>query len=288
MLAVERLDVACDVPLEVDLARLRAGWRAASATAAGDERDECDRTAARHGHCDRDAGSRAGRVGGGDGEDVLGLVGEIEDGTDRNPDLRGVQLDLEQRTAPGELVAELIAPDVRGGSGRTYVRARRCVLRDAAKDVGQCEHGRIVDRADSDGGGRDIGKRLAVGNMVGEGVGAVRVAVGLVGNAVVARHRRGTPGGAADDQNRERVVLGVAVVAKHADRQRRVLLRRHRVIARHGWVVHGDDGDGDRRRVGEAGRVAGGEGDGVRVPEGEGGAGSDSYLASRVVHREQA
>ena len=88
---------------------------------------------------------------------------------------------------------------------------------------------------------------MAIADGVGEGVGSAPVRIGRVHR--IAGYRvddDGAVAALADCRHSQRVPIGIAVVAAYVDRDRRVFLRRGRVVGRHGGMVDRRDGDRDR------------------------------------------
>src|SRR5204862_1515528 len=108
-------------------------------------------------------------------------------------------------------------------------------------------HRGVVDgiHADRHGGGGAV--EGAVVDLVGESVGAVGVGVGDVGERAVVVERETPLARTRHQVCRELVAVHVGVVGQNApvgaDGERRVLVGRVGIVARHRGVVDGADGD---------------------------------------------
>src|SRR5882724_13254132 len=121
-------------------------------------------------------------------------------------------------------------------------------------------HRRVVDGRHRQAHLRTAGAAMAVGNGVGETVGAVVVGARRIADAAVLVQRDRAMGGGADGGDGQRVMVGIGVVAQQArrrDMERRVLGSREAVVVGHRGVVDRRDRDAHRRDVAVGGAVVG-------------------------------
>ena len=189
------------------------------------------------------------------------LRGSVERGPRAHRDLAAVGVDLERGRA-GEAVGERVPLDVGGRHGRAHVVALGGALGYGERHRGGREHRIVVHSGDvhgDGGGGRQRGaagvphlvdevvRAVVVGSRrVREGRPIVRVRGGVHHDRPLARHLRHA------QRQLAAVVLGVAVVGQHVDRDRRVFQGGRRVVGGCRRFVHIGQADGDADGVGTA------------------------------------
>ena len=236
VVGVELVEIVFDGPLEVHAAgrpgrpvRPGAGWLG--------DRD-------RH----VDARGRTRGVGRGDRGTVGVLLGGIEHRARSQSELARVLVDVERPgRAPGEPVRHLVAVLIDRGNRRTDSGAGGRAAVDESD--GRCgrERGCVVYGPHvHDDCGR--GRVFAIGDAVREGVGAVVVGPGRVGDGAVGLHRRGAAFRRGLKRHRQEAALGIGVVVKHVYRCRLALVRRRRVPHGRRRLVDVLDGDRHGRR----------------------------------------
>ena len=201
------------------------------------------------GHGDTGGGGAAIAVGDGVGE----AVGAVEVG------VRGIgegavavvhhgAVGPLREAGDGQAVAVEVAVvgEQAGGAddqGRVLV-GRRAVVR---------RHGGVVDRVDGHGDAGGGGAAIAVGDGVGEAVGAVEVGVRGIGEGAVAVVHHGAVGALGDRGHDQRIAVGIAVVGQDCDRDRSVLVGAGAVVRGSGRIVDVGEVDGDGIRHAAAG-----------------------------------
>ena len=248
MTAVELLDVALHGPLEVRLAGRGAGGAASAEAAAEDDRRRRGTGGDGNGHGD---GGHQGIGGVAVARFDDNGIGVLDSGVERGPggdgDLAGVLHDLELRR-PGQPVGENGTVDIPGGDGSADVGPRRCRLDDRAFSGRRRERRRVVHGADGDRDRAHEGRAIAVGDRVGEGVCAVIVDFGRVGDRPGdGVYRRATVFGACCTLTVRSACrgLGVAIVREDIDDDGLILVGRGGVVFHYRGLVHVCDGDGD-------------------------------------------
>src|SRR5262249_32643518 len=118
------------------------------------------------------------------------------------------------------------------------------VFSDRDRLVGICSRG-IVDRRDIDADGGDVAVGAAVLGLVAGAVGAVVVRGRRVGEGAVGVERQAAVGRTADQDRAERIPVDVAVVGEHVAADRRIFVRRRRVVLGDRGVVDRGDVDAD-------------------------------------------
>ena len=150
------------------------------------------------------------------------------------PEQRGVE-----RIAVGVAV---VGQHVEGGraalAGGVHVGDRRDGVIDRVRGV--------VDRGHRDADRRGGATPLAVGEAVGEAVGAVEVGVRRIGEGAVGIGDNGAIGGPGRDRGAEGIAVGVLVVGQHVDGNRRILVGGRRIVPGDGRRIRRLHRDADR------------------------------------------
>ena len=193
---------------------------------------------------------------GGDGDGIDAAVHLARCRIDRAGDQAGVRIDAEAGGQAGGAEGQVIAVDVAeiaAGSQGHAIRIVDVLRRDG---IG---HGVVVDRRHRDR--CDCGREtaFAVADRVGHGRSAVEIRRRSVDELVA--HDRCLADGSGHGHQGQRIQVGIAVVPKHVDRDRRVFRGGGRIVHRHGHrIVHGV-GEGLRRA--ETAAIGGRHGHGV-------------------------